>query len=65
MTSLTVTQNTLIKGDVLDPSCDDIIAQIAILKVGEKVPKGWNVLTGNSMDSLIGRVVLRMQLETM
>lgn len=55
--------NTLIQGDPLDPQIDDQIAQLAVLKVGDPLPEGWRVLTGNHLTSLISRVVLRCEVE--
>ena len=55
--------NHLIHGDALNPSGSDIIAQTAHINVGCKLDSGWTVMTGNSQTSLIGRVVMRMQIE--
>ncbi len=40
----------------------DLIIQTAWLKVGEKIPEDWRVLTGNDEESLISRVILRAEL---
>lgn len=55
--------NALIDGDPLDPSPLDLILQRGRLAVGERVPEGWNVLTGNVTDSLVVRVAYRYVLE--
>jgi hypothetical protein len=39
--------NYLLSGDPLAPSSTDLIAQTKSLAVGERVPDGWRVLTGN------------------
>lgn len=55
--------NTLVSGDPLKPSDYDMIAQTARVPVGHAIPVGWNVLSGNAMDSLIARVAYRGQIE--
>lgn len=55
--------NVLIKGDPLEPSSSDVIAQFTWLKVGEPVPEGWRVLDGNTQSSEIARVVMRYEIE--
>lgn len=47
--------NTLIDGDPLSPSSTDLIAQVSTILVGDPVPEGWRVLTGNSTHSQIAR----------
>jgi hypothetical protein len=54
-----MTTNHLISGDPLSPASTDLIAQTANLPVGEPVPEGWRVLTGNERTSLIGRLAYR------
>lgn len=56
-------ENTLLRGDPMSPQCNDLIAQTGRLDVGQPVPDGWRVLDGNMRDSLVARVVLRMELE--
>lgn len=56
--------NYLVTGDPLEPSSGDMIAQTKSLKVGERVPEGWRVLTGNSHESVIARVALRYEVES-
>ena len=55
--------NHLVSGDPLSPQAGDVIAQIAILNVGARVPNGWRVLTGNNNVNKIARVVLRGEIE--
>lgn len=56
-------ESRLLQGDPLNPASGDLIAQTARLNVGEPVPEGWRVLTGDEASSLIARVVLRYELE--
>ena len=56
-------RSTTIDGDSLDPSSTDLIAQVGQLKVGERVPLGWRVLTGNAMTSQVGRIAYRYEIE--
>tara|TARA_R100001377_G_scaffold11307_1_gene5661 strand:+ start:5131 stop:5331 length:201 start_codon:yes stop_codon:yes gene_type:complete len=53
--------NTQISGDALNPSDDDLIAQVGMLHVDQTVPDGWNVLSGNHHTSSVGRVTQRWQ----
>lgn len=53
----------LLQGNPLEPQSGDIIAQTGYLTVGEPVPDGWRVLTGNERESLIARVVLRYEVQ--
>lgn len=54
----------LIAGDPLEPSSGDMIAETASLDVGQPVPAGWRVLSGNERQSVIARVVLRYEVES-
>ena len=56
-------KNILVRGDVFDPSDMDLIVQITTLAVGEPVPEGWKVTSGNMHNSEIVRVVTRSALE--
>lgn len=56
-------KNILTDGDPLNPCSTDIITQFDDLKVGEPVPDGWRVLTGNPHTSLIARVAYRYEIE--
>lgn len=56
-------RSTLIDGDALNPSSVDLISQVATLDVGQPVPEGWRVLTGNARTSQIGRVAYRYEIE--
>lgn len=56
-------RSTIIDGDALDPSSTDLLAQVATLVVGEPVPEGWRVLTGNERTSQIARVAYRYEIE--
>lgn len=58
-----VTDNRLIEGDALNPTDSDIILQTGRLSVGESVPDGWRVMTGNNTDSLVMRAVYRFEIE--
>ena len=55
--------NQLLRGDPLAPSDYDLIAQFALLNVGDPVPDGWRVLDGNMHHSEIVRLVLRHEEE--
>lgn len=57
-------QSYLISGSALARSGTDLIAQIASLPVGEPVPDGWRVLSGNSTQSTIARVAYRFECAT-
>jgi hypothetical protein len=59
MADLQVTKTVLTEGDALEPSGTDILTQFGRLKVGEPLPDGWTVLTGNRHDSLVARVLYR------
>lgn len=54
-------QNTLISGDPLNPCSTDLIAQLRQLPVGQPVPEGWRVLSGNLTHSTIARVAYRFE----
>lgn len=60
---LRVHSNTLHDGDPLEPSSMDIIIQEGSLPVGESVPEGWRVMTGNNSTSLVMRIVYRYEIE--
>ena len=53
----------LLRGDPMEPSSGDVLAQFDLLAVGKPVPDGWRVLTGNAIMSQIARVVLRYEVE--
>lgn len=55
--------NYLVSGDPLEPCACDLIAQTQSLPVGDPVPDGWRVLSGNERQSTIGRLVYRIELE--
>lgn len=55
--------NHLIEGDALAPSSTDLVAQTRSLPVGERVPEGWRVLSGNLTESTIARVCFRYEAE--
>ncbi len=55
--------NVLISGDALEPCSTDLIAQTKSLPVGQPVPEGWRVLSGNLSDSIIARVAFRYETE--
>jgi hypothetical protein len=54
---------TLVEGNPFDPRSDDLIVAYGRLNVGEPVPAGWRVLTGNSQSSLVVVVGYRAELE--
>jgi hypothetical protein len=54
----------LIDGDPMEPSALDKIAQFDSLEVGLRVPDGWRVLSGNSRESEVCRIVYRFELES-
>lgn len=56
-------RNVLLEGDPLNPSSTDLIAQFADLDVGQRVPHGWRVLSGNVRTSMISRIVYRFEVE--
>ncbi len=62
--TVTVFHSTIVSGDVLNPDDYDIIAQQGRLPVGEPVPDGWRVLTGNMHTSLVVRIALRYEIAT-
>lgn len=55
--------NYLLSGDPMEPGATDLIAQTASLAVGERVPDGWRVLSGNERTSTIARVAYRFEIE--
>jgi hypothetical protein len=61
--TIRVVTSTLLRGDPFETSDDDTIAQIGMIDVGEKIPFGWNILSGNEHYSEIGRVALRYEIE--
>lgn len=61
--ALRISESFLLHGDPLAPSSTDLLAQTASLPVGEAVPDGWRVLTGNPRESLVGRVAYRFEAE--
>lgn len=60
---LTLYKNRLIEGDPMDPQSTDLILQEGRLPVGEPIPEGWTVTTGNNFDSQAFRIVYRYQIE--
>ena len=55
--------NVLLQGDPMEPTSTDLIAQSDTLKVGEPVPDGWTVTTGNMHFREIWRIAYRYQIE--
>lgn len=53
----------LIRGNPMEPSSTDLIAETASLPVGDPVPEGWRVLSGNMTESEIARVAYRYEIE--
>lgn len=53
----------LLRGCPMDPSPGDTLAQFDSLAVGQPVPDGWRVLSGNLSSSEIARVVYRYEIE--
>jgi hypothetical protein len=60
---VTITENVLLEGDALNPSSTDLIIQKGRLPVGQPVPNGWRVMTGNATTSLVIRPAYRYELE--
>ena len=56
-------ENHLLQGDAITPTDTDLIAQLGMLDVGEPVPEGWRVLSGNALFSSVGRVAYRYEIE--
>jgi len=56
-------KDPLLQGDPMDPAAGDLIAQTDIIRVGEPVPCGWRVLSGNHHVSEIGRIAMRYEIE--
>lgn len=56
-------RNYLLEGDAMSPESTDLIAQTALLPVGQPVPDGWRVLSGNERCSTIGRIAFRYEVE--
>lgn len=56
-------ENILLRGDPLSPSDCDMIAQLDLLPVGDPIPPGWRVLSGNDRYSQIARVALRYEMD--
>ena len=57
-------QRYMIEGDPLFPGASDVIVETRSLPVGDPVPDGWRVLSGNNLYSRIARVVLRYEIGT-
>jgi hypothetical protein len=47
----------------LQPAPDDLLVQLDTLAVGQPLPEGWRVLSGNIHNSEITRVVMRYEIE--
>ena len=60
---MTRIKTDLVEGDALKPDSNDLLVQRTHLPVGEPVPEGWRVLTGNNEASLIARVAYRFECE--
>ena len=56
-------ENKLLQGNAMEPGSSDIIAQLGLLDVGERVPEGWRVLSGNALHSSVGRIAYRYEIE--
>lgn len=54
-----VSDSYLIRGNPLEPDQFDIIAQVGTLNVGEPLPEGWIVTTGNNRVSEVWRIAYR------
>lgn len=55
--------SVMIQGDAIKTNSTDLIAQLATINVGEPIPEGWSVTTGNMHYSEIVRIVYRYQIE--
>lgn len=58
-----ILKSVLAEGNPLDPQPTDVIVAFSTLNVGQPVPCGWRVLTGNSDQSQIAFVGYRYELE--
>lgn len=62
--SVQVLDSALVRGEPLRPDQGDILAVLGRLDVGEPVPDGWRVLTGNAYTSLVAATFFRHELES-
>jgi hypothetical protein len=54
---------TLLSGDPMDPQTSDVIAICKTLAVGEPVPDGFRVISGNTHISEIWGIATRFDIE--
>jgi hypothetical protein len=54
-------QYTQINGDAMALSASDLLFAQGMLEVGQSVPDGWTVLTGNAYSSMVYAVGYRFQ----
>lgn len=60
---MTLTETRLVEGDPMKPDDLDLIAQCAMLPIGNPVPEGWRVLSGGPRHSSIAWVGYRYEIE--
>lgn len=60
---ISIMQNYLFEGDPMQPASTDLIIQRGMLPVGERIPRGWNVISGNIHYSVVYRVTTRYTAE--
>jgi hypothetical protein len=60
---ISIMSSKLYSGDAMDPGSTDIIIQEGLLDVGQPVPEGWTVMTGNNTHSVVMRIAYRYQIE--
>jgi hypothetical protein len=53
----------LLSGNPFEPCSTDTIVQFDSLPVGERIPDGWRVLSGNERESTMARVAYRYEIE--
>ena len=58
-----VIDSVILEGMALEPNSLDLIALKGRLDVGEPIPNGWRVMTGNSLHSLVVAVAYREEIE--
>ena len=63
MTKVNHIKFTMYDGDTMDPSSTDLIIMEGRVEVGQPIPEGWTVHTGNQFDSQVTRIAYRYQIE--
>jgi len=52
---------TLVEGDAMVPEAYDLLTCVGRLAVGEPVPEGWRVVSGNNSSSLVVATAYRIE----